>query len=62
MIKFKRKNFQCQLDSHLEGPLEVENVVKSRDSKITYTIISAKDLTQVMKAFAAPGILAALSP
>ena len=25
-----------QLDSHLGGPLEVENVVKSRDRKITY--------------------------
>ena len=61
MIKLKRKTFQCQLDSHLEGPLEVENK-KSRDRKITYKDISTKDLTQVMKAFAAPGILAALSP
>ena len=62
MIKQKRKTFQCQHVSHLERLLEAENVVKSRDRKITYTDISAKDLTQVMKAFAAPGILAALNP
>ena len=26
--KIEEENFQCQLDSHLEGPLEVENKKK----------------------------------